>query len=257
MNKYIKIAFFSIKKEVKFMTDYISSLFAYFIHVLVFSFIWDYILQDRISLGEYTKNDLIWYVLVGEFILYAISNNYREISEKVKNGDIATMLTKPVNFVFYIFSEKMSNIIKIVFNLVMFVILGVVMTDGINLCLSQILFFGISMIIAIFIAILIDMIIGLAAFFLEEVKSVYLILSKAMLLLVFSPLEIFPEWTQIIFRFLPTTYAIYAPAKILVKYELNDAINLITMQLISVVICIIVIAIEYKKGVKKINVNGG
>ncbi len=257
MNKYIKVALFSIKKETKFMVDYISSLFAYFIHILVFSFVWDFVLKDKVSLEGYTKDDLIWYVLIGEFILFTITNTNREISAKVKNGDVAVMLTKPINFVLYIISEKLSDIIKIIFNAVMVVILGGIMTSGINVTLLQMIIFLTSVVLAIIISIMLDVIIGLASFFIEEVKSLYLMISKAMLILVFSPLEMFPMWAQIIFRFLPTTYTVYAPAKILVKFELYEAINLLIMQVISVLFCMGILVFEYKKGVKKINVNGG
>lgn len=256
MNKYLQITKFTIKKEAKFILNYLSSIFGFTIHIIVFYFIWDYILGSK-QLNGYTTNMLIWYVIVGEYILYSSNKFNRQISSDVKNGTIANMLTKPINFVLYLFFENASNIIKIIVNLIAAILLGLIMAGPISLSITNVIFFIISILFSILLNIMFELIIGLSTFFIEETKALYLVLSKLMLIIVFSPVEMFPQWGQIILKFLPTTYAIYAPAKILVMFDISQAIKLILCQLLSIIICCGILFLQYKKGVKKINVNGG
>ena len=102
-----------------------------------------------------------------------------------------------------------------------------------------------------------QLVLGLISFEMEETKSLWFIIQKFQFLLVFVPLEFYNTIIQKILLFLPTTHIVYAPARILVKYELNESITLITMQIISITLLIIASSILYKRGVEKINANGG
>lgn len=256
MNKYLQITKFTIKKETKFIVNYIASIFGFSMHILIFYFIWDYILGDK-QLHGYTTNMLIWYVIMGEYIYCSSNKCNKQISADVKNGTIANMLTKPINFVLYLFFENASNILKFIINVVVAIILGIIMAGPLDLSLVNFMFVAISLILSILLNMLLEIIIGLLAFFIEEIKALYLVLSKLMLIIVFSPIEMFPSWAQALLKFLPTTYTVYAPSKILVMFEIRDATKLILCQIISILICCLILFLEYKKGVKKINVNGG
>ena len=104
---------------------------------------------------------------------------------------------------------------------------------------------------------MISVFIGMMAFLTEENKSFYLVISKAMLLLVFTPLEFFPNIVQTIFKFLPTTYVVYPPGKILVSYDLKTSLLLILCQIVALTIVFAGAYLINRKGVKNINVNGG
>ena len=56
---------------------------------------------------------------------------------------------------------------------------------------------------------------------------------------------------------LPTTYLIYAPARIFTKFEITEAIILLGLEILSGLVLYGLIRLMYAKGVKKINVNGG
>ena len=75
--------------------------------------------------------------------------------------------------------------------------------------------------------------------------------------LVFTPLEFYPSIIQKIFSFLPTTYLIYAPARIFTKFNTAEAIKLLILEILSGLVLYGIIRIMYMKGVRKINVNGG
>lgn len=257
MRKYFDIFKFSLKSEFNFKIDYFFSLFAFLVHIFVFNELWDYILQGK-QINGLGRSELVWYIIIGEFIMYSISKkNYKKVSELIKTGNIANLLVKPVSIIKYIFAEGMTCIVNIGINFIFAIILGLLMAGTINVTFIQIILFIVSLIIELVIAMLLQVFIGLLAFLTEENESFYLLVSKALLLLVFTPLSFFPTYIQSILKFLPTTYAIYPAGKILVDFNITNALGLIFVQLIALGFMFMVINILNKKGVKKINVNGG
>jgi len=256
MKKYFEIFKFNLKMQTAFKANYLFTLFAFAIHIFVFGALWDYLLKDKLILG-YSKPELIWYVIIGEFIIYTTSQNFKRVSDMVKNGDIANMFTKPVNFVFYLIAEEMSSVIKVGINLIFAIVLGLLMAGTMHFTALQLLLIPISMIFGVLMIMLLEVCIGLLAFLTEENEPFYLIVSKLMLLFVFVPLEFFSEKVQNVLRFLPTTYVAYAPAKIFVHFDKGNAILLILGQILSVGVIALLLRFLYMKGVKNINVNGG
>jgi len=256
MYKYLEILKYSLKMKTKFIVDYIFSLFSFTIHVFVFNELWNYILQDKLIAG-YSKKELIWYIIIAECMIYSMSNIYKRISEMVKNGEIANMLLKPIDFVMYLFADELSIIIKVIVNIILAVILGIVMGGIISINASTVLLLFVSIILSVIIGIFIDILIGLLAFFTEENSSIWLIVQKCMFFLVFTPIEFYPVIVQKLLYLLPTTYMIYSPAKILVNFDLNNSLILIGMQILFASILFVIIRLFYRRGVRNINVNGG
>lgn len=256
MKKYFEIFKFNLKMQTAFKANYIFKIISFTLHIFVFSSLWDYLLKDKLILG-YSKSELIWFVIIGEFIIYTTSHNYTRISEMVKNGDIANMLTKPVNFVLYLMAEELSTLVKVIFNFILAITLGILMAGFIELSIIKLILVILSMLFGILMIILIEVAIGLLAFVTEENEPFYLIISKAMLILVFVPVEFFSKGVQNVLWVLPTTYVAYAPAKIFVHFDKWNALSLITGQIISLVVIILIVKLLGKKGVENINVNGG
>ena len=257
MKKYLSIFKFELKSEINFKIDYIFSLVSYAVHIFVFYALWDYILQGKDILG-YTRGALIWYIIVGEFMAYSIGKkNYIKVSDMIKNGDVANLMTKPISFIKYILAQEATCVVNLVINFIFGIILGIIMGGVLSVTPIQILLFLVSMGISVLIAIFIQVFIGMLAFVTEENKSFYLVISKAMLLLVFTPLEFFPSYVGNILRFLPTTYIVYPPGKILVDFSLASSLPLIIGQVISLIVVIIGVLILNRKGERNIYVNGG
>ncbi len=257
MGKYLAIFKFNLKSELNFKADYIFSLLSFAIHVFVFNALWNYILQGKMIEG-YGKTQLIWYIIIGEFLAYSIGKkNYIKVSDMIKNGDVANILTKPLSFMKYILANEATSIVNIGVNLIFAVVLGLIMAGPIKLEAIQVILFIISIIISFFMDVFLYVFIGMLAFLTEENKSFYMVISKAMLLLIFTPLEFFPIWVQNILRFLPTTYIVYPPGKIFVNFDIKSAIFLIICQIFAFLVVYLAVYAINKKGVKNINVNGG
>lgn len=256
MHKYYNIFIFNLKTELNFKIDYIASLFSFVVHILVFNYLWEFILGSKIAF-EYSKNKLIWYVVVCELIAYTTSKSYRKISLMIKNGDVGAMLVKPINFLMYILSQECTSLVKLLFNGIFAIFFGILIAGRITITLSNATCFAISLVFSIFLQISIQIFIGTLAFITEENRAFYNIISKAMYLLLFTPIEFFSSKVQTLLKFLPTTYIMYPSAKILVNFNFEKDIYLILGQVVSIICVWIVTILIYKKGVKDINVNGG
>ena len=256
MRKYLEIIKYSLKTKFTFIFDYLFSLFSFGIHVFVFNELWDYILAGKLVAG-YSKSELIWYIIIAEFVTYTSEKKYKQISSMVKQGDIANMLIKPVNMITYFIVEDFSLIIKACINGAFAIILGFTLAGNINLSVQSIIMTIIASSIGIFIGILLQVFIGIISFYTEENNSIYLIVQKMSFFVVFTPLEFYPKLVQKILLILPTTYFVYSPAKIFTNFEFELSVKLILAELISAIFIYGLINIIYKKGVEKINVNGG
>lgn len=256
MKKYIEILKYSLKTKLTFITDYLFSLISFGLIMFVFNELWEYILQGKLIVG-YTKTQLIWYITITEFITFSSYRSYIRISDMVKNGDIANMLVKPVDFVKYIFFEDLSVFLKTAINAIFAVVLGLVLTGPINVTFLGILYTIIGVVIGVITGILIQILMGMIAFFTEENRGFWLITQKLTFMLIFTPLEFYPQIVQKIFACLPTTYMVYSPAKIFIDFDINMANKLLGLEILAGIIIYILIRALYAKGVKKINVNGG
>ena len=257
MRKYFDVFRFNLKTELNFKVNYFFALFAYLVHVFILRELWDYILRGK-EINGFGRVELVWYITLGEFMMYCINKkNLEKISILIKSGNVANLLTKPVSIIKYLFAEQCTSVVSIVINFIFAMILGSAMVGMVELNLIQVVLFFISIILSLLVLLLIQLFIGLLAFITEENDSFYLVIQKAMLIVVFTPVEFFPEVVQWILRFLPSTYAIYPIGKIFTNYDFKNSVFLIICQIIALITMIILVNILNRKGVKKVNVNGG
>ena len=256
MNKFLNILLFNLKVETKFKFDYFIRLIMYFFHIFVFNELWDYLLKDKLILG-YDKESLIWYIIIGEMIIFSMSKNYIKISNLVKSGDIANILIKPINILEYLFLMEFTSVITLLLNLFFAISYGILTLGLPNISILNILLFLFSVLLSYIMILSTQVLIGVLAFFFEENEVFYLIISKAILIVTMTPLEFYSGIVKTFMSFLPTTYIVYAPGKIFLNCDTSDSLKLILYQVLSLIFLIGLLIFITKKGVKKINVNGG
>jgi ABC-2 type transport system permease protein len=71
------------------------------------------------------------------------------------------------------------------------------------------------------------------------------------------PLELFPSWLQPAIKCSPIYAVNYGPAKLTIDFSFLTAGKVIIVQLIYLAITTLLLIILFRKGVKKLNVNGG
>jgi ABC-2 type transport system permease protein len=101
--------------------------------------------------------------------------------------------------------------------------------------------------------------IGLSAFVVEEVSAFEWVYSKFLLLLggVLIPLDFLPAWLQKISLALPFAYTIYGPARLFASPSWERFWTLTLGQLAWLFGTGLVLLFFYRKGLKRLAINGG
>ena len=246
MRKYL----FIIKTTFIDSLQYVSSLLFRFcgfaIMMYVLTSLWRYIYSDGTGvINGYTFSKMIWYLLLAETISFGSGSNVSssEVKDTIKSGNIAYQINKPYNYIVLVISIGLG-----------FIFAGAI--EGFNYVS---ILAGIPVFIfAILIVGLIKILISLTSFWVEDSKPFQHVYNKIVLMFgVFFPLEMFPKVVGTIIRYSPIYGISYGPAKLILDFSGGLFRSILISQLITMIVLLLIIKNVYRRGVKKLNVNGG
>lgn len=263
MKKYLYIYKSEFMSNINYILNILFGFIGYFIMIYILMNLFKYTYSDPNELiNGYDMNQMVWYVVITEILWSVLGGRKlcRKICDDVKSGNIAYNLNKPYSYIGYsLFSHLGSITIKafiytILGLLVGYMFLGMFPSLTILESLSVIL----VSILATIISTLLIIAIGMFSFFMEDANPLYWLYSKLILVVgVIFPIEYFPKIIQPIINFSPVYVVSYGPAKLFVDFSTEKLISILLAQLIYVIIASLLCMLIYKKGVKKLNVNGG
>lgn len=263
MRKYLFIFKTTIMESLQYVMNTILGFAIYFIIILVFLNLWQYIYSDpKMLINGYSLEQMIWYVILTETIWMGTRNGAitYQISDDIKSGAIAYIINKPYHYVIYMITRNLGEIaIRFFLYLCVGITLGHIWVGRIpNFNPIYIPLIIIVFLIGNLINIFITMTISLLSFWIEDATPFHWIYAKIMLILgIIFPLEMFPAWAQPIIKCTPIYVFTYGPVRLMINFEMELFINVIFAQLIYLLITSFVLFSLYQKGARKINVNGG
>ncbi|MCC7117280.1 MAG: ABC-2 family transporter protein [Anaerolineales bacterium] len=206
-----------------------------------------------------TLRDTLWYLMLAETIELGRPPIARTLSENVKDGSIAYILNKPYDFLWYQFSAAMGEtIFRAALNalfggLTVWTLVGAPNhPQGFWIALPAIL--G-----AWILHFCVNAMIGLSAFIVEDVSAFTWIYQKLAFIFggMLIPLDFYPNWLQAIAKALPFASAIYGPARLFVTPTLELLINVMSLQIVWILVLSFTLAFIYRRGLTQLTVNGG
>ena len=263
MKKYLFILKSEIMNNLQYVFNILVGFITYFIMIFTFLNLWQYIYSDPNEIiNGYSMNQMIWYVIITEILWSTISGRIlcKKICNDVKAGNIAYTMNKPYNYIIYWLSSHLG---ACTIRGLLYAILGMItgfifMGSFPDLNIFSILAVIITIILATVINILLIICIGLFSFFIEDANPFYWLYSKLILIVgVLFPIEYFPKVVQPILNFTPVYVVSYGPAKLFVDFSLEKFISILIAQIIYILIAYFLCLLIYRKGVKRLNVNGG
>ena len=256
MKKYMAFARVTLLEQFKKLVDELGTIFSFCIHIVIFSFLWDFVLEGK-KLAGYTRQELIWYVIIAEAIMYSFHHYYKKVATKVEMGDFAYDMTKPFNFLLRTIVEGLAELPMTFALLALGTILGIIFAGVLPLNIAYTVLSFAIMLLATALLLAFNIVVGLLAIWLgRDVSSVWILCQKSMLIFAFTPIELFPNVLQKILLLLPTTHVIYTPASLFVHFSWRRFVSSSVSLLASFVFVAIILLLIYKKGVSKQNVNG-
>jgi len=206
-----------------------------------------------------TFPNVLWYLMLTETIELGRPPLARTISENVKDGSIAYLLNKPYDFLLYQLSTVMGETIfrallnAIFGGIIVFWLVGAPQhPEGMIIALPAIL--G-----AWILHFCVTAMIGLSAFLVEDVSAFMWIYQKLAFIFggMLIPLDFYPRWLQGIANALPFSSMTYGPARLFVTPTVELFINVMTLQMVWILVLAVSLTFAYRRGVAYLTVNGG
>lgn len=263
MKKYLSIFKMSLSDNFQGIPALVLRFVGYFVNMLALTSVWKFIYSDPSQIiNGYSLNQMIWYILFAETIQYAVSRNIQtEIQADIVSGSIAYKVNKPYRYVLYILSRSFADsLIRIILYTVVSIAIGLLFIGPIESSYDviSILCITLTFILSIIITSLIKITITLSAFWVEDSNPFHWVYSKLMLVFgIFFPIEMFPLLIQKVLVYTPVYTTIYGPSKLAISFNYTTFVSVLLAQIIYIIVVSLLCTLIYRKGVKKLNVNGG
>jgi ABC-2 type transport system permease protein len=216
--------------------------------------------SDQADMAGFSLAEVVWYLAMTETIALSSSRVFIEIGEAVRAGDLAYTLARPLIYPFYQVANSLGNSApRFLLNLltaVAVVWIGMGQTAG---SLPGIAAFVGMAALALLLDALVAVLIGLMAFWIEEVMPVFWIYQKLLFTVggMFLPLELFPDWLRRVAEWLPFQFITYVPARAFVAFEPEFVLRAAIGQVIYVVILIALVVLVWRRAQRRLVVHGG
>jgi ABC-2 type transport system permease protein len=230
--------------------------------MVVFMALWSaaFGVSGQAELESYSLVEIVWYLAMTETIALSTSRIFVEISEAVKAGDLAYTLARPLSYPFYQVANSLGNSApRFLLNLLTAAgVVGLGMGQMAGSMPGLLAFLGVAA-LALLLDALIAVLIGLLAFWIEEVTPVFWIYQKLLFTVggLFLPLEMFPDWLRQVAAWLPFQFITYVPAQTFVAFEPGFVLRAVAGQMTYIAAMAALVALVWRRARRRLVVHGG
>lgn len=257
--KYIALVNLSVVHGLKNIKSLVGLSLFMITCLIIFSHLWK-IAAAKVGGMYFNPDRLLWYIAFNEWVLISIPDIQLDVEHDLKSGRLAYLLPRPIS---YLCSKLAEGIGVLLLNLF---ILGFVAFSFSWWWVGSLPFQPSVFYITLFLGILsgctaliFQMLIGLSAFWLQDVAPFSWIWEK--LLFVFGglilPLSAYPLWIQKVAFWTP--FSVILGERSALALEVNAShIFWVTASLIGwILIGSLCLVITYRKGLQILNIEGG
>lgn len=263
MRKYAVIYRSVFMENLQYMANIAMGFAGYFVFIYIFIRLWDYIyLTPEEMIAGYTKEQMIWYVMMTEMIWFASNSASvsRSVTADIRGGNIAYLMNKPYHYTLYILTKYTGEwSIRLPMYAGLAVVIGMGMVGLIpRFHIIRLPVMILCIILGITINAVFKLCISLLSFWIEDATPFQWLYDKLILVVgTIFPIEIFPEVLQPFFKLTPIYTVCYGPAKLIVDFNPGKCVEILSAQLLYLAAGCGLMFLVYRKGVKKLYVNGG
>lgn len=269
LKKYVSSFNMGLRNNVEYRFNFVTVLLFNFLPVLVNLFLWrtvylsEGVKVDKIS--AMTLEQVVSYIIFVQFIslLNGGSTVEYKIKQEILDGQICRFLLKPINYFRYNLSLAISQNVMYIIPLTLILLAVLILFGGYITITHNVVFislFIIQVMLAFFISYHISFLLGLIAFFLNEISDLYNLLQTFFRFLsgAMFPLVFLPGSLKTISRALPFQYTSFSPCMTLIgKYDLNRILTDTAISFAWVVALHLAYKYVWKKGLRKYSAYGG
>ena len=225
---------------------------------LVLILMWSAIYGGQKNIGGLTLQEMITYILIGNFFNAIIRNFLSSvIARDIKDGRLSMFLIKPMGYFSYILSQEIGRISLATMMSVLsstLVIIFFINTFIWDFDVTYLLVILAMVILAFIAELLLSYLIGLIAFWTDEVDGLYATIDRIKKFFSggYFPLNLLPiAFVQVSFA-LPFAYSFFVPAQLyLKKVDLSTGLKGLLIQIIWILVLYGIIKIVWNRGLKR------
>lgn len=263
MRKYAVIYRSVLMENIQYAANIVMGFFSYFIINFVFVNLWDYMYGGSGELiAGYTKEQMIWYVMMTEMIWFGSRSATvaRQASTDIRNGNIVYLMNKPYHYPLYLLTKYTGEwSVQMPMYAALAVVMGVAMAGGLpHFRVVTLPVIVLCIVLGTMINAVFKICISLLSFWIEDASPFQWLYDKLLLVVgTLFPIEIFPDKLQMLFKMSPIYTVCYGPAKLVIDFDAEKCLEILLAQIIYLAFGSGLMFWIYRKGVKKLYVNGG
>jgi len=260
-HKYRAVGIITVKQQLHYRVDFVVRALFLLLILFIFIHLWKaaYASSGADTIEGFALNQIIWYLVFAEAVTMACPQLCIRIEEEVKQGEVAVRLIRPIayngfHYMTYLAEAGVRFVVQLAAgSAIAWAYMGPP-AFGLGWAGLAALLPG-----AFTVAFLLNLAVALLAFWVEETRGMEFVLQKlnftvgGMLL----PLELMPDWLERVCGWLPFQAVLYFPARTGVAFDGGRLAAFLLMQWGWAAALAVLGAFIYRRGVRKLNVNGG
>lgn len=227
--------------------------------LLIFANLWK-IAAAKTGVVNLNPDQLLWYIAFNEWVIISLPDVQDDMEQDLRSGRLAYLLPRPISYLGSTFAEALGTLTAnlIFLGIVTFLFtlwqVGSLPFPAMGLLISIVFGF-----LAGIVSILFLMLIGVSAFWLQEVSPFYWVWEKFLFVLggLMLPLTVYPQWIQTVASMTPFPAILGERSALALDYNLAHVLSLGLSFFIWGAIGLITLLFAYRKGLRILNVEGG
>lgn len=260
--KYLYVGRTAVRSNLAYFGEVLARVLFLGVLLYIFLQLWKltYAETGAERLGGLTLAQMLWYLAVTESITLSAPAVAPEIDNDVRTGAIAVHLLRPLSYPLYrLWASLGERAVRFAINALVGCTIALVFVGPIPLGVQGLALFALSLPLAFILDFMAYLVIGLAAFWLENTSGLVLIYSRVTMILggVLLPINLFPDRVQRVLTYLPFANVVYGPSRMLVEPDAATLAALLARQAAAIVAFALLASAVYAAAVRRIHAHGG
>lgn len=226
--------------------------------ILVLILMWSAIYDSQEIIGGLTLKEMITYILIGNFFTGMVRNFLADlVAYDIKDGRLSMFLIRPIGYFNYILAREigrisLATILSVLSSVLVIVFFFNTFIWDFDAAYWSVIF--IMIVLAFITELLLSYLIGLIAFWTDEVDGLYatIVRVKKFFSGGYFPINLLPAIFVNISFLLPFAYSFFIPAQLyLKKIDLADGLKGLLVQIVWIVLLYVIIKLTWRRGLKR------
>ena len=259
MSKYLFIFNLAVLQSIKNYKALVGLSIFLLTCLIVFAHLWK-IVAAKIGAVHLHPDQLLWYIALNEWVLISIPDIQLDMEQDLRSGRLAYLLPRPISYLGGVFCENLGvlavNLLTLGSAAFLFTWwrIGTFPFDAFSLIILLVL--GV---LAGTVGLVFQMLVGISAFWLQEVSPFNWIWEKLLFALggLILPLAVYPLWIQKIAYYTPFPAILGQRSALAIDFTFNETLHITISLLFWGLLGAGCLLFLYRRGLKILNVEGG